>query len=120
MVFLLQAFIYLDGFVTSALYCIWLVFLVNSKSVPSYTGIDDEDIEEEFKKLEQEVECERPKCTVSKTGANEPAASESAESLRVAFSTIGLNDGQATALAISDTVVPDRSNESKHPMLESA
>lgn len=88
--------------------------------MPSYTGIDDEDIEEEFKKLEQEVECERPKPTVSKTGVNEPAASESAESLRVAFSTIGLNDGQATALAISDTVVPDRGNESKHPMLESA
>lgn len=88
--------------------------------VPSYAGIDDEDIEEEFKKLEQEVECERPKPTVSKTGVNEPAASESAESLSVAFSTIGLNDGQATALAISDTVVPVRSNESKHPMLESA
>lgn len=88
--------------------------------MPSYTGIDDEDVEEEFKKLEQEVECERPEPTVSKAGVNEPAASESVESLSVAFSTIGLKDDQATAIGIRDTVVPDRSSESKHPMLEAA
>lgn len=88
--------------------------------MPSYTGIDDEDMEEEFKKLEQEVECETPKPTVSETGVDEPAASDSAESLSVAFSTIRLKDGHATALAIQDAVVPDRSNESKHPMLEAA
>ncbi|KAK0583310.1 hypothetical protein LWI29_035600 [Acer saccharum] len=94
------------------------------ESTPSYSGIDDEDIEEEFKKLELELESENPQVTIPKTGDNEAAeetlASESADLLSVAFSSLGLKDGPAEPSPTQNSVVPARNNESKHPMLEAA
>ncbi|KAK1559243.1 hypothetical protein Q3G72_012316 [Acer saccharum] len=94
------------------------------ESTPSYSGIDDEDIEEEFKKLELELESENPQVTIPKTGDNEAAeetlASESADLLSVAFASLGLKDGPAESSPTEDSMVPATKNESKHPMPEAA
>ncbi|KAJ4727940.1 Charged multivesicular body 7 [Melia azedarach] len=92
------------------------------ESTPSYSGIDDEDIEEEFKKLELELKSENPEVTMpgASEEARETGASESAESLSFAFSSLGLEDGPARASATRDSEVPVRSNESKYPVLEAA
>ncbi|KAK3194426.1 hypothetical protein Dsin_025736 [Dipteronia sinensis] len=94
------------------------------ESTPSYSGIDDEDIEEEFKKLELELESENPQVTIPKTGDNEAAeetlASESADLLSVAFSSLGLKDDPAESSPTKDSMVPARNNESKHPIHEAA
>ena len=112
----------LYNFVTSLLYPTWF-FVSIAESTPSYSGIDDEDIEEEFKKLELELESENPQVTIPKTGyyeaAEETLASESAD-LSVAFSSLGLKDGPAEPSPTQNSVVPARNNESKHPMLEAA
>ncbi|KAK2649852.1 hypothetical protein Ddye_017341 [Dipteronia dyeriana] len=94
------------------------------ESTPSYSCIDDEDIEEEFKKLELELESENPQLTIPETGDNEAAeetlASESADLLSVAFSSLGLKDGPAESSPTEDSMVPARNNESKRPMPEAA
>lgn len=97
-----------------------------AESASSDEGIDNEDIEEEFKKLELEVESENSQVMILKTGVNEAAretlSSESAESLSVAFSSLGLGDGPATASAsaIQTSVEPFRNKESENRMPEAA
>lgn len=70
----------------------------NAEATPLYTGIEDEDIEEELKKLELELESESPQILIPKTTATETASSqkvapETAESLSKALSGLKLADG---------------------------
>lgn len=111
--------IWMLWFLQSSVSC---VFFIIVESTPSYSGIDDEDIEEEFKKLELELKSENPEVTMpgASEEARETGASESAESLSFAFSSLGLEDGPARASATRDSEVPVRSNESKYPVLEAA
>lgn len=94
------------------------------ESTPLYTDIDDEDIEEEFKKLELEFESGNPQVTTPETEVAEAAtqaeAQESAESLTAAFSSLGLKDGSAKGSAASDSVAPVGNNDLKHHMPEPA
>ncbi|KAJ0113355.1 hypothetical protein Patl1_00764 [Pistacia atlantica] len=98
------------------------------ESASSDKGIDDEDIEEEFKKLELEVESENSQVMTLKNGVNEAeretSSSESAESLSVAFSSLGLGDGptraSASASPIQASVEPFRNKESENRMPEAA
>ncbi|XP_044493257.1 charged multivesicular body protein 7 [Mangifera indica] len=96
------------------------------ESAPLDPEIDDEDIEEEFKKLQLEVESENSRVLIPKTGLNEAAretlSSESTESLSAAFSSLGLGDGPARASAsgIQSSVEPFSNKESDSRMPEAA
>lgn len=93
------------------------------EATPLYTGIEDEDIEEELKKLELEHESESPQVLIPKTTATETASSqkvalETAESLSKALSSLELADGvgkqvqtqsspKSTVINLAESLTPD-------------
>ncbi|XP_062178199.1 uncharacterized protein LOC133883036 [Alnus glutinosa] len=95
------------------------------ESTPSYTDdIEDEDIEEEFKKLELEVGSGNLQVPSSKVGVDSAAgqaeALESAESLSAAMSNLKLTDNSPRESAIKNSMVPMRKNTSTNAELEAA
>ncbi|OMO82307.1 Snf7 [Corchorus olitorius] len=86
------------------------------ESAPSL-GIEDEDIEEEFKKLELEVG-ENLKDSTPETGVSDTAGLN--ESLTEALSNLKLADAPAKGSATESSGVPAKNKESNSPMLEAA
>ncbi|XP_038682975.1 uncharacterized protein LOC119983364 isoform X2 [Tripterygium wilfordii] len=89
---------------------------------PSVTDIENEDIEEEFKKLELEIKDEKLSILGIGVGqaAPEKASSESAELLADTLSNLKLGDGSAKNPGPPDSVAPGRTEKSKNPMPEAA
>ncbi|XP_021897237.1 charged multivesicular body protein 7 isoform X2 [Carica papaya] len=85
-------------------------------STPSYADIEDEDIEDEFNKLELELESEKSQVQA----AGKAASSKSAESLSNILSNLRLADGPGVASEILETVARGRKDESKSSILEPA
>ncbi|PON43247.1 Snf7 family [Parasponia andersonii] len=78
------------------------------ESSPSYTSVEDEDIEEEFKKLELEIGSGNPRGpipqVVAHSAAGETEGFESAEALADAFSNLKFVDGSSSqAVAAKET-----------------
>lgn len=95
------------------------------ESTPSYTDdIEDEDIEEEFKKLELEVGSGNLQVPGSKVGVDSAAgqaeASECAESLSAAMSNLKLTDNSTRESAIKNSMVAMRKNTSTNAEPEAA
>ncbi|XP_012083024.1 uncharacterized protein LOC105642715 isoform X2 [Jatropha curcas] len=88
------------------------------ESTPSYTGIEDEDIEEEFKKLEVEIGSENLQSHVPRIGVSSISGERDnwgpSDSLSGAFSNLKLQDASARES------MNQRTNESKNVTLEAA
>lgn len=102
-----------------------LKFVVLAASNPSSVDIQDEDIEEEFRKLELELGTQDKHLLVVSqagvdTGARESEASESAKSLCDALSGLKLSDNAATGPSILNSSGSNGENMSKNIELESA
>lgn len=95
-----------------------------AESDPSYADIEDEDIEEEFRKLELELGNQNPQILVSQAGvdtaAGETEASESSKSLCDALSDLKLADNAARGSTILDSTGSKRDNISKNLKPEAA
>lgn len=95
-----------------------------AESDPSYADIEDEDIEEEFRKLELELGNQNPQILVSQAGvdtaAGETEASESSKSLCDALSDLKLADNAARGSTILNSTGSKRDNISKNLKLEAA
>ncbi|KAK9282142.1 hypothetical protein L1049_005054 [Liquidambar formosana] len=93
------------------------------ESTLSCADVKDEDIEEEFKKLEMEVGSKNLQVLVPKTGvdiaAGETEASRSADSLSDALSNLKITDGAIKESGFRDSMVSMR-NVSKNLNLEAA
>lgn len=92
------------------------------ESTPLYSVTEDEEnIEEEFKKLELEIGCENHHEPILKTEINsavETDTSKSAEALIDSLSNLKLvDDGQARIQAVQSTTVTVRNNKTKSPEL---
>ena len=78
-----------------------------TESTPSYTSVDNEDIEEEFKKLELEIGCvsnsHQPNHEAeAHAAAAEATALDPAESLSEAFSNLKVMDILSSTAAVRD------------------
>ncbi|XP_050235896.1 uncharacterized protein LOC126685932 [Mercurialis annua] len=85
------------------------------ESVPSYSGIEDEDIEDEFKKLEMEVESGNLEAFVSRTAVN-----SGSDSLIDAFSNLKLHTASVGESTNRVSVEAKRVDDPKNDMLEAA
>lgn len=89
-----------------------------------YTDIEEEDIEEEFKKLELEVGSGVLQVSSSGTGVvsapAQAAASDSAESLSSVLSNLKLTDNSTRESAVENRTVATRKNKSTNIELEAA
>lgn len=98
--------------------------MVLAESDPSSIDVEDEDIEEEFRKLELELGNQNPQILVSQAGvdtaAGETEVSESAKSLCDALSDLKLADNAAGGSAILNSTGSKRDNISKNLNLEAA
>ncbi|EOX95478.1 SNF7 family protein, putative isoform 3 [Theobroma cacao] len=83
-----------------------------------YSGIEDEDIEEEFRKLELEVGNENRKDPICEAGVSDTAGSD--ESLTEALLNLKLVDATPKGSAIQNFGVPAKNKDSNSPMLEAA
>ncbi|KAK6285923.1 hypothetical protein POUND7_012102 [Theobroma cacao] len=83
-----------------------------------YSGIEDEDIEEAFRKLELEVVNENRKDPICEAGVSDTAGSD--ESLTEALSNLKLVDATPKGSAIQNFGVPAKNKDSNSPMLEAA
>ncbi|GAV68498.1 Snf7 domain-containing protein [Cephalotus follicularis] len=93
------------------------------ESTSLYAGFEDEDIEEEFKKMELEVESENPKVLYGKAfniDEGAAAASESTELLSDALSNLKIADDLARESGSRNPEIPIRNNESQNPIIEAA
>ncbi|XVE73555.1 hypothetical protein DITRI_Ditri11bG0128000 [Diplodiscus trichospermus] len=90
----------------------------NALESAPYLGIEDEDIEEEFRKLELEVGNENLKDPIPEAGISNAAAAN--ESLTDAFSNLNLVDAPAKGSAIKNSGIPAKNKESNSLMLETA
>ena len=88
-----------------------------SESAPSL-GIEDEDIEEEFRKLELEVGNENLKDPIPEASLSNAAGSN--ESLTDALSNLKLVDALAKGSAIQNSGIPAKNKESNSLMPEAA
>ncbi|KAL5539853.1 hypothetical protein UlMin_045474 [Ulmus minor] len=86
------------------------------ESAQSHTCVDEEDIKEEFKKLELEIGSENPQQTMPKIEALGEAGEASPESLCDAFSNLNVVDGASRTRASQDTAA----KKTKHLQLEPA
>lgn len=95
-----------------------------AESDPSYVDIEDEDIEEEFRKLELELGNQNLQILVSQAGvdtaAGETEASESSKSLCDALSDLKLADNATRGSTILNSTGSKRDNISKNLKLEAA
>ncbi|XP_034690778.1 uncharacterized protein LOC117918325 isoform X2 [Vitis riparia] len=95
-----------------------------AESDTSYVDIEDEDIEEEFRKLELELGNQNPHILVSQAGvdtaAGETEASESSKSLCDALSDLKLADNAARGSTILNSTGSKRDSISKNLKLEAA
>ncbi|CAK7348555.1 unnamed protein product [Dovyalis caffra] len=85
-------------------------------------GIEDDDIEEEFEKLELELESENlqiPKIEAGNT-SEEKNSLESTDSLTDALSNLKLQDGSAREPVTQKSPLPTATKNSKHLLLEAA
>ena len=98
--------------------------MVLAESDPSYVDIEDEDIEEEFRKLELELGNQNPQILVSQAGvdtaAGETEASESSKSLCDALSDLKLADNATRGSTILNSTGSKRDNISKNLKPEAA
>ena len=98
--------------------------MVLAASDPSSIYIEDEDIEEDFRKLELELGNQNPQMLVSQAGvdtaAGETEASESAKSLCDALSDLKLYDNAPRGSMVLISSGSRRDNTSKNPKLEAA
>ncbi|KAE8723238.1 hypothetical protein F3Y22_tig00012523pilonHSYRG00057 [Hibiscus syriacus] len=83
-----------------------------------YLDMEDEDIEEEFRKLELEIRNENLKDLNTESGVSETPGSD--QSLADALSNLKLADAPAKGSAIQNSRIPAKSKESNDPMLEAA
>ncbi|XWS76744.1 hypothetical protein CRYUN_Cryun01aG0204100 [Craigia yunnanensis] len=83
-----------------------------------YLGIEDDDIEEEFRKLALEVGNENLEDPIPEAGLSNAAGSN--ESLIDAFSNLKLVHAPAKGSAIQNSRIPAKSKESNSLMLEAA
>lgn len=88
------------------------------ESTLTYSGIEDEDIDEELKKLELEVTTEKHEVSMPKSrvdsAAEETAATESTEALLSdALSNLRIVDEATEEFVTGDSVVPMRNNRSR-------
>ncbi|XVF22213.1 hypothetical protein REPUB_Repub12eG0154300 [Reevesia pubescens] len=90
----------------------------NALESAPYLGNDDEDIEEEFRKLELEVGNVNLKDPIPEAGLNNTA--ESSESLADALSNLKLVDAPAKESAIQNSALPAKNKESNTLILEAA
>ncbi|KAK7820515.1 charged multivesicular body protein 7 [Quercus suber] len=92
------------------------------ESTPSYTDVEDEDIEEEFNKLELEVGSGNLQVPISQTGVDstlgEVEALESPESLSDALSNLKLSDNSTRESASKSPMLAMRQNKLKNLVLE--
>lgn len=93
-----------------------------TESTPPYTDVEDEDIDEEFKKLELEVGSGNLQVPISQTGVDstsgEVEALESPESLSDALSNLKLSDNSTRELASKSPLLAMRQNKLKNLVLE--
>lgn len=87
--------------------------MTTADQTPLYTDIEDEDIEEEFSKLEVAVgrEAQVPAPEKAFTNAEGRAALEATEVLNDAFSNLKLSDGPASAGKLKNTKVVSEGNK---------
>lgn len=100
--------------------CVFVAVAV-IESTPSYTDVEDEDIEEEFKNLELEVGSENLQVPTSQTGVDsavEVEALESADSLSDALSNLKLTGNTNRESASKNPMLAMRQNKSKKLELE--
>uniref|UniRef100_A0A2P2IHC0 Charged multivesicular body protein 7 n=2 Tax=Rhizophora mucronata TaxID=61149 RepID=A0A2P2IHC0_RHIMU len=93
------------------------------ESAPFYVGAEEEDIEEEFKKLQSEVGNESPELPIPTIASGTPGqinASESTNALTDVFSNLELQDVSTRRPVNNETVVPSGPNDSKHVVLEAS
>ncbi|CAL5433713.1 unnamed protein product [Camellia sinensis] len=95
------------------------------ESTSSYTGIEDEDVEDEFKKLELEVGSDSSQVCISEVGVKsvreEMEDQKIAESISDALSNLNLVDvAPMVSITRQDSTDSTRNNLSKTPKLEAA
>ncbi|KAF5937237.1 hypothetical protein HYC85_024743 [Camellia sinensis] len=104
-----------------------LVCVATAESTSSYTGIEDEDVEDEFKKLELELEVgsDSSQVCISEVGVKsvreEMEDQKIAESISDALSNLNLVDvAPMVSITRQDSTDSTRNNLSKTPKLEAA